>query len=232
MKIGLFTDSHYSDKKASSNRLHSRSYDKIKEAMTAFKKNGVDLVICLGDLTDDCVDVKDNTKALKELINMINSFGIKFYSLMGNHDCLSFTKEEFDTFTNGAYPPFKIENDNAVLIFLDCNYSDNGEKYKVGEVDWTNTYLPEYQYEALKKDLNTDKEKYIFVHQNLDKDVEAHHIVHNAEQIRKILEGASVRLVIQGHYHSGHDNQINGVNYHTLPAMCEGEKNYFEILEI
>lgn len=232
MKIGLFTDPHYSDKKSSSNRLHSLSYDKIKEAMFSFKKQGVDLVVCLGDLTDDCINIKDNPKALKELSKMINSFGIEFYSLMGNHDCLSFTKEEFNALTGGAYPPFKIETDKTVLIFLDCNYNDNGEKYKVGDVDWTNTYLPSAQLNALKIELKSDKEKYIFVHQNLDKDVEENHIIHNAEEVRRIFEEAFVKLVIQGHYHKGHDNQIKGVNYHTLPAMCEGEKNYFEILEI
>ena len=232
MKIGLFTDPHYSNKKASSNRLYSLSYNKIQKAMAIFKENGVDLVICLGDLTDDCVNVNDNPKALKEISDMINSYGIKFYSLMGNHDCLSFAKEDFNTLTNGAYPPFKIENDTAVLIFLDCNYNDNGEKYTAGDIDWTNAYLPSEQFEAMKKELKTNKEKYVFVHQNLDKDVEEHHIVHNAAEVRKALEEASVKLVIQGHYHLGHDNQINGVNYHTLPAMCEGEKNYFEIIEI
>ena len=232
MRIGLFTDPHYSDKIASENRLHSLSYDKIKTAMARFKANGVDMVICLGDLTDDCVDIEDNSKALKKLSDMINSFGIKFYSLMGNHDCISFTKEEFDVITNGAYPPFKIENNDSVLIFLDCNYSDNGEKYKVREVDWTNTYLPEDQYETLKKELNTDKNKYIFVHQNLDSDVEEHHIVHNAEKIRETIEKYNVNMVIQGHYHLGHDNQINGIKYHTLPAVCENEENCFEIIEI
>ena len=232
MKIGLFADPHYSDKKASGNRLNSLSYGKIKDAMTSFKEHKVDLVICLGDLTDDCIDIKDNPKILKELTEMINSFGIEFYSLMGNHDCQSFTKEEFKIFSGGAYPPFKIENDNAVLIFLDCNYTDNGEKYKVGNVDWTNTYLPKTQFEALKKALNTEKEKYVFVHQNLDKGVEEHHIVHNAEEIRKIIEEAHVNMVIQGHYHLGHNNLINSVKYHTLPAMCEGERNHFEILII
>ena len=232
MKIGLFTDSHYSDKTASSNRLHSLSYEKIEEAMLYFKKNDVDLVICLGDLTDDCINVEDNPKALKKLMKMINSYGIKFYSLMGNHDCQSFTKENFDLLTSGAYPPFKIENETSVLIFLDCNYEISGEAYKVGKVDWTNTCLTNDQIDALKDTLNTKKKKYVFVHQNLDPGVEEHHIVHTADVIRKILEKASVELVVQGHYHLGHDNKINGIKYHTLPAMCEGKENCFEILDI
>ena len=46
MKIGLFTDPHYSDKQEPSvNRYHALSYEKISKAMEYFKENGVDLVI-------------------------------------------------------------------------------------------------------------------------------------------------------------------------------------------
>ena len=233
MKIGLFSDPHYSDKKSSGNRLNSLSYDKITEAMTYFKEQNTNIVICLGDLTDDCIDVSDNPKALIKITEMINSFGIKFYSLMGNHDCLSFTKEEFDALTNGFYPPFKIENDESALIFLDANFEENGEKYKKGDIDWTNTFLPQEQIEALIQELKSSKDKYIFIHQNIDNTVQEHHIVRNADRIREILENASnVKMVIQGHFHQGNDREINGIKYHTLPAMCEGHNNYFEIIEI
>ena len=233
MKIGLFTDPHYSDKEASSTRLHSLSYDKVKEAMTYFKSQNVDLVICLGDLSDDCVDIKDNPKALGKISEMINSFGIKFYSLMGNHDCQGFTKEEFDNLTGGAYPPFKIENETSILIFLDCNYEDNGEKYKVGMVDWINTFLPDDQLENLKKELENNKDVYIFVHQNFDNTVEEHHIVYNADKNRALFEKSNnVKMVIQGHYHLGKDTEINGVKYHTLSAMCEGQTNCFEVIDL
>ena len=232
MKIGLFADSHYSDKTASSNRMHALSYSKIKEAMTYFKEQNVDIVVCLGDLTDDCIDTNNNPKALKEICEMINSFGIRFYSLMGNHDCQSFSKEEFIVLTNGAYPPFKIETDTAVLIFLDCNYSDDGEKYKVNEVDWTNTYLPKDQLNKLEKAVNTNKDIYIFSHQSIDNEVEENHIVHNADKIREVIKQTTTKMVIQGHFHPGHDTTIDGVEYHTLQAMCEGNENFYEILTI
>jgi DNA repair exonuclease SbcCD nuclease subunit len=232
MKIGLFTDSHYSDKKASSERLHSLSYEKIKEAMVYFKEQDADLVICLGDLTDDCIDVCDNPRALKDLSLMINSFGIKFYSLMGNHDCQSFSKEEFIALTDGAYPPFKIETEKSVLIFLDCNYNDNGKKYEVGKVDWTNTYLPNDQLSMLEEAIKTNKDVYIFSHQSIDSEVEENHIVHNADKIREVIKQTTTKMVIQGHFHPGHDTIIDGVKYHTLKAMCEGKENFYEILTV
>lgn len=234
MKIGLFTDPHYSDKNIpSANRYHSMSYDKIKASMELFKKEKVELVICLGDLTDDCSDIKDNPKSLASLTEMINSYGIKFYSLMGNHDYLSFTREEFNELTNYAYPPFQYETEKSTLIFLDCNYEDSGKPYKKREIDWTNSFLPDEQMNALSEAMyDNSKKYYIFVHQNLDNEIDKCHIVRNSNEIRAVLEKKNVKLVIQGHYHSGHDTKINGIKYHTLPAMCEKDVDYCEIMEI
>ena len=53
MKIGLFTDSHYSSAKITcGRRYNSRSLVKIEQAMRYFQKEGSELVICLGDLID------------------------------------------------------------------------------------------------------------------------------------------------------------------------------------
>lgn len=233
MKIGLFTDPHYSDKIIpSDNRYHRRSYDKISEAMSYFKDENVDLVVCLGDLTDDCENVNDNPKALKEISNLINSFGIKFYSLMGNHDYLSFTKEEFNEYTNGAYPPFSIETEKSMLIFLDCNYEVGGKPYQKRNVDWTNTFLPKEQLDNLKEKLKTPKDVYIFSHQSIDPTIEQNHVVKNTKEIREVLNNKNTKMVIQGHFHPGKDTLIGKIRYYTLAAMCESENNLYEILEV
>ena len=233
MKIGLFTDPHYSNKlEPSMNRYHSLSFEKIKEAMTFFKNENVDFVLCLGDLTDDCYDINDNSSALQGLIKMIDSFGLKFYSLMGNHDYTSFSEDEFNGLTNGAIPPFKIETNESVLVFLNCNFEDDESLYVKRNVDWTNTYLPSVQIDLLKKELLSGKEAYLFSHQNFDNEIDKNHIVRNSEYVRKVLKNGNVKMFIQGHFHEGHDTEIDGVKYHTLPAMCEGKENFFEILTI
>jgi hypothetical protein len=77
------------------------------------------------------------------------------------------------------------------------------------------------------------EEAYVFVHQNLDPTVESHHIIRGAEEIRAILrESGKVKAVFQGHYHPGKESVIDGIPYHTLPAMCEGEENRYMITEI
>ena len=51
MKIGLFSDSHYSSAEVTcQRRFNNQSLRKIREAMAAFQD--CDLVISLGDLTD------------------------------------------------------------------------------------------------------------------------------------------------------------------------------------
>ena len=53
MKLGIFTDSHYSSQEITcGNRYNSRSLEKIKQAYCYFEEEKCDLVICLGDLTD------------------------------------------------------------------------------------------------------------------------------------------------------------------------------------
>ena len=71
------------------------------------------------------------------------------------------------------------------------------------------------------------------LHENLDPNVEEHHIVKNAAEIREILEASGkVRTVIQGHFHEGADSVVNGIRYITLPAMCEGEENSYRIIDL
>lgn len=233
MKIGLFTDSHYSTVEAYGSRRPTLSYGKIRQAMDSFVAAEAELVICLGDLADHCHKASEGKKVVMELMDMIRSYGIPFYCVMGNHDGDMFTRGEFAAYTGNAVPPLAIEMDGKTLIFLDANYNDDGSSYEPGKVDWTNTYIPEDQCQKLTAVLENAKEAYIFLHENLDPEVEEHHIVHNAAEVRKILSDSGVvKKVIQGHYHWGHDTVIDGVSYHTLPAMCEGENNYYEIMEV
>lgn len=234
MKIGIFTDSHYSSKEISNKtRRPSLSFEKIKQALEAFKD--VDCVICLGDLVDICDSYRESEAKLRAVGALIRDFGVPFYCLRGNHDCDIFTSKQFYSVLGFDRPEFVIKNGEKRLVFLDANYDVNEAEYIPGNVDWTQTMLPSDQLEALANVLNDQdaSEIYVFMHQNIDPDVQWQHILSNADQVRKMLAASGkVRVVIQGHFHPGHDNVLDGIRYHTLPAMCEGERNYFEIMEI
>ena len=236
MKLGLFTDPHYSTKElACKTRRPLLSYGKIREAMEHFASESVDAVICLGDLVDDSGSREENVAEIKRINSLIRSFGLPFYCMMGNHDYQNFTREEFCELTEGAYPPFALEMGNSLLIFLDCNYRKCVRIYGPDDVDWKDTRLPEDQLSKMRELIvnNPERDVYVLSHQNIDSTIRADHVTHNADDIRKMLNSYSnVRAVIQGHYHRGNDNVIDGIKYHTLPAMCEGEGNYFEIFEV
>ena len=70
------------------------------------------------------------------------------------------------------------------------------------------------------------------MHQNIDPTIEQNHVVKNAKEIRDILNNTNTKMVIQGHFHAGKDTLIGKIRYYTLAAMCVGENNPYEILEI
>ena len=236
MKIGLFSDPHYCNRgDVGGDRRASLSYDKIKEAMETFKASNVSLCICMGDLTD-CPegDTKEDAKRnLSTIMGLINSYGIPFYLVVGNHDCIALSPEDFK-FENIDTPPYKIETEEYNFIVLDGNYRSNMERFDVAGVVWDDSNLPPFQVEYLKAELlKSTKPCIVLVHENLDPTVHYQHIIKNAQEVREIIaQSGKVKMVIQGHYHEGNHIEIDGIPYHTVKGMCQGTDNPYEILEI
>ena len=108
MKLGLFTDVHYCHADIlCKTRRPLLSIGKLHEAMEFFKSKGVELCICLGDLTDH---PKDSTKeetlsCLGEVMETVNSYNIPFVLVPGNHDYLMMTAEELSEIVGCQIPP-------------------------------------------------------------------------------------------------------------------------------
>ena len=237
MKRGLFTDCHYCYADyIGETRRPILSLNKIKEAMEEFSKAGVDMVFCLGDLTDhDENSTKEDIIAcFKEAMTLINSYNIPFYLVPGNHDYLVMTAEDMEREAHFKIPPYTVCTESHNFIILDANYRSNMERFDKAGVEWTDSNLPPHQIDFLKNELECATTPCIvMVHENLDPSVDKYHIIKNADQIRSIIKSSGkVSMVIQGHYHSGNENTVDGIPYLTLSAMCEGEKNSFKILEI
>lgn len=236
MKIGLFADAHYCHARVlCKTRRPSLSLSKIREAMEAFCEANVDICICLGDLTDHAPeDTKEDVSAcFNEALDVIRSYNIPFYLVPGNHDYIMLTAEELEK-AGIKIPPYTISVCEYKFIFLDANYRSDGRRFDVAGVEWTDSNLPNEQCSFLKAALeNSDEKCIVCIHENLDPFVEVHHIVKNAEQIRKIVQkSGKVQLVLQGHYHFGAEHTIDGIPYLTVPAMCEGSDNTYRILTL
>ncbi len=233
MKIGLFTDPHYCKAEIlCRTRRPSLSLSKVKEAMETFRKEGVELCICLGDLVDKCDSLEESYMCLDEMIGMIRSYKIPFLLVPGNHDYTVFSAEELSERTGCRIPPYTVDIETHRLIILDANYRSDFRRFDIAGVDWTDSNLTPEQMEYLNDALNnSSKPCIVLIHENLDNTVESRHIVKNANQIRDIIEKSKkVPMVIQGHYHNGADHTINGIRHLTLTAMCEGVDNSYCVL--
>ena len=210
MKIGLFTDSHYSSSPVTcGNRLNNQSLRKIEEAMNAFVKERCDLVIILGDVTDTEPTREQEKQNLRQIAQVLDDSGLKVYGLIGE-----------------AYRPRLVRAEGVNLIFLDACYFHTGVHYAPGDTDWTDAFYP-HTAELQNALSQLMGDTYVFMHQNVDPEVRKDHCLCNAEQVRLLLETAgNVKAVYQGHYHAGHECCCNGIAYITLPAMCQNEGAY------
>ena len=227
MKLGIFTDPHYSSQELTCEvRFNSLSLGKIKEAYEYFAKENCDIIVCLGDLTDLEDSHSLEKENLEKIAAVINDCPIPTVCVMGNHDAFAFTVEELYTVLGNCRPENLVINGKN-LIFLDACYLKSGRHYIPGDSDWTDTFLPDV--DKLKELLDkAEGDCYIFIHQNIDLNIREDHCIYNRKEVAKIIgSSGKVKVVFQGHYHWGMESSHDDVKYITLPAMCEGEGRYF-----
>lgn len=222
MKIGFFTDAHYSSREG-----RVESLNKIREAYGAFEDEKCDLVVFLGDLIDNDISREKEKSNLEEIAEIINNSSVKTVCLMGNHDGFCIPQKDFYSVLHGC-EPLNVTVDGKTLVFIDACYKDSGVHYSPDtKDDWTDTYYP--LTDELKKTLDGAMgDVYVFTHQVLDTNAQEQHIIHNADEINAILaDSGKVKTVFQGHYHPGLKSVHNGISYITFPAMFENEHAYF-----
>lgn len=235
LKIGLFADSHVCTFDLSDGRLPTLSLAKISKMIEDFKVNGVELIICLGDLMHYEENAEQNEINIRKVAQLFEGYPVRRVLIRGNHDCEIFSREAFEEKSGFELSPLCIDiGSGKRLIMLDASYSDDGCEYRPPYNDWTNSYIPPQQLEWLRS-LLADKsfDCTVFVHQCLDYSVEHHHLIRNAVAINSIIaDSGNVSHVYMGHYHQGAENTVNGVEYSTLKALSLGEENSYMIIDI
>jgi len=221
--IGIFTDSHYADRRPGGRRFYRDSSAKLTEFVAEMNKARPDFAIVLGDYVDKGRTVQVEMAYLKHIEGVFGKFKGPRHHVIGNHDVATFTKAQFTDAAGMPGPNYSFDSGPIHCIVLDANYRKDFKPYKAGNFNWTQTYVPPGELKWLKADLKTTARKTVaFIHQPLD-DEKGAHGVKNSPEVRRILErSGKVLAVFQGHNHRGGYRRINGIHYFTMRAMVEG----------
>lgn len=231
MKIGFFSDPHCGRQElCCGTRRPALSLGKMEKAAEYFRSEGVDLVVCLGDLINGSGDVDEGGEYLRRAADVLRNCGIPFYCMIGNHDLYDFDRD-FYYKSSGLEPlPLSVKTDGVTLVFLDACCLEDGRPYFSDgkKPEWKRAYVADAQIAELEKllsDADPDEKFWILSHQSLDPLTERSHIIRNAPRIREILLGAGgkVKRAICGHYHAGGEDEVDGIKYTVVRGMCNGE---------
>jgi predicted phosphodiesterase len=232
IRFGMLSDIHYADREAAAPRYYRQSLSKVKECVDLMNREKVDFLIELGDFKDqDAVPNETNTlKYLSDIENVFHQFNGPTYHVLGNHDMDGISKQQFlSRVTNTGIPAsesyYSFNLKGFHFVVLDGNFTREGKAYDHGNFTWDNTIIPEAEVNWLKEDLqNNPLPVVVFIHQMLDDAKSKEQSVHNAAQVRQILEeSGKVICVFQGHVHEERYSLINHIHYYSMMAVVDHE---------
>ncbi|QDV47637.1 Calcineurin-like phosphoesterase superfamily domain protein [Stieleria neptunia] len=235
VRIGLVTDLHYADKPPAGTRHYRETLAKLAEATAAFKREGIDCLVELGDLIDAAETVETEQRYLRTINRTFSAICDDRHYVLGNHCVDTLKKEEFLGSVGQSDSYYSFDRNGVHFVVLDSCFRADGQPYGRKNFQWTDANVPQDELDWLQEDLaGTDNPTIIFAHQRLD--VSNNHGVKNNADVRKILESSGkVLAVFQGHSHQNDLNEIEGIHYCTLVAMVEGsgeENNGYSTMEI
>lgn len=229
IKIGVFTDLHYSANKFYLDRNCYLGLMKLEIAVEMFNKEKVDYVFSLGDLIDSCKDFEKDTYHLKKVKKVLDTLEAPYHIVLGNHDLECLTKNEYNNILGREKSYYSFVDGSTKFIILDTNFNEKFEDYNKKNYLWNISYICPKEIKWLEKELETDCDKiFIFSHQNLDPRIMDSefdpHVVRNSNEVREVLEKSNKDIrVIQGHYHTGYHQVHNNIDYLTHTAMVIGD---------
>ena len=149
LKIGILTDAHYADAATRGTRHYAESLTKIKEAVSVFQRENIDLAVEVGDLIDaaDSRSRAAELAFLRQIDHQFQKAGAPRMYVLGNHCVYSLSKQDFLGAVGQDRPNFSRDVGGWHVVVLDaCNRKD-GVEYDKGNFEWTDTDIPKRQRE-------------------------------------------------------------------------------------
>jgi 3',5'-cyclic AMP phosphodiesterase CpdA len=238
LRIGLIADGHYAATDTPG-RARTEGAKRLSLALEDLAKRDLEYIFTLGDMIDHVGDSESERAHLKEVGKLLRTQACApTHAVLGNHDVGCFDKATclaaLGQRRKRAYYAFDYEPWR--LIVLDTNFHADGSDITPAAppAHWRENYLGAEQLRWLRHQVLSVGERpvLVFAHANLDPrpgpvDGLDDHNVRDCRQALEILSmGGNVHGVIQGHCHSGCLNEINGIRFITLKALCAGEDTY------
>ena len=226
LKIGLITDTHVrprrvnrEDRRESAERRLSTKemsvFNEFTEKMGQFNPT---LIIHLGDVIEGTHDpVFLGMTGLRLVKKALTKNKVPIYWVLGNHDLRSVNRDQFKKALEIDYLNKSFDYGDYRLIFLDANYKGSGGEEKI-----YSGMIPKETLDWLKKELTTEKQTLIFLHQAVFKQPlpaeggRQKVSIGNVEEVRKIFAKYRVKAVFNGHIEVRHFEEDKGVRYYSL----------------
>jgi len=225
--FGLVADPQYAPDTANSLRFYSTSRIRLQEATDTFQVHGLPFIAILGDHING-YESTDTLKAYRDIdslnFQLMRYFGDR-YSVIGNHDCQSTSKEQFMARIACIIPSkfYSFDRDNYHFVVLDCQYGPNGSDFSHEDSIWFKAAIPDTEKQWLINDLAAAGKTsvFVFMHDCCDT-TQCLELLVNAAEMRTIFEDAgNVKAVFNGHKHAGGYANIHGIHYLTMKGMVE-----------
>lgn len=227
--IGLVADLHYAATVVGT-RYCEESLTKLRCSVETFQDRRPDAVINLGDSIDTSETLEREIACVHEIRDALAALPVDSHVLLGNHDLEHLSKEQYLAACGAASSYYSFDCRGVHFVILDSNFHSDGSPYAPGNFCWNDAWLGEEQIRWLEDDLAAaaGRPALVFCHANLDDrqnedGAPSPFVTGDAPAVRAVLEAAgTVKAVVQGHCHSGHQAVINGIPYIILHAMVEG----------
>ena len=227
VRFGLIADTQYADLPHSIGRYYRNALKKTERCMEAFRGEKVDFIVHLGDIIDCPGRLREGCEALDAVLTVMRG-DIPVYFVLGNHDLASVPYGVMSERLGLKSGYYSFDLGGVHFAVLDSNFDAAGERYRPDFSRWDQCYVSPEELLWLEADLRAAPAGpvAVFIHALLD-DLDDPHVVRNAAQVRSVLESCGRRVtVFQGHKHSGHESETNGIRYHTLKAVVNGRSRY------
>jgi 3',5'-cyclic AMP phosphodiesterase CpdA len=248
--FGMIADIQYACTEPVGTRFYRSSLYKLREAVTELRKDSVDFVITLGDMIDRDI------KSYEPILNILDSSGLRFYHITGNHDYSvdPEKKRDLPAVFNTWPGYYSLIHKNYRFIFLNGNeistYSSNnkaiisqantllGELRNRGEsnaVEW-NGGISDRQLAWLDDQMNKaackNEKVLIFCHFPVFPE-NIHNLLNYNEVLDVLADHQHTIAWFNGHNHAGNYGRYKGTHFVTMKGMVESEtQNSFARIDV